>query len=57
MSPPKHTLFTFRTKVRTVRLSFLATLYNFQAHATWLTGNQAVQKFYLRSARGPRLLS
>ena len=40
MSPPKHTLFTFRTKVRTVRLSFLATRYNFQAHASWLTGCQ-----------------
>ena len=25
MLPPKHTLFTFRTKVRTVQLSFLAT--------------------------------
>ena len=35
MSPPKHTLFTFRTKVRTVQLSFLATRY--QAHASWLT--------------------
>ena len=28
MSPPKHTLFTFRTKVHTVRLSFLATQVN-----------------------------
>ena len=38
MSLPKHTLFTFRTKVCTVRLSFLTTRYNFQAHASWLTG-------------------
>ena len=28
MSPSKHTLFTFRTKVRTVWLSFLATCYS-----------------------------
>ena len=54
MSPPKHTLFTFRIKVHTVRLSFLATRYNFQAHASWLTHRLSKEtKLYENFTYGP----
>ena len=49
MSPPKHTLFTFRTKVRTLRLSFLATRY--QAHASRMSKKPSCT-YDPRAARG-----
>ena len=42
MSPQKHTLFTFRTKVRKVRLSFLATRYTFQLTLAGCQRNQSL---------------
>ena len=53
MSPPKHTLFSFRTNVRTVQLSFLATRHS--SSRKLAVRNQAVRKSYLRSACGPWL--
>ena len=50
---PKHTLFTFRTKVRMVRLSFLATRYNFQAHASWLSKKPSCTKILLNVRMRP----
>ena len=52
MSPPKHMLFTFRTKVRTVQLSFLAT-YHFQAHASWLSKKPSCSKILLTVCMQP----
>ena len=56
MLAPKHTHFTFHTKVRTVWLSFLATCYNFKLTLAGCQRSQAVQKFYLRPTCGPLLL-
>ena len=53
MSPTKHTLFTFRTKVRTVRLSFLATRYNFQA-SSWLVMHSLYLSHLVEIANGSR---
>ena len=51
MSPPKHTLFTFHTKVRsTVRLSFLATRYS-SSHYTLLSKKKT--KLYENLTYGP----
>ena len=56
MSPPKHTLFTFRTKVRTVRLSFLATRYNFQA-SSWLSKKPSCMKILLNVRMRPAAIA
>ena len=53
MFPPKHTLFTFRTKVRTVRLSFLATRYSSERQLA--VKETKLYKILLTSACGPRL--
>ena len=56
MSPPKHTLFTFRTKVRTVRLSFLATRYNFQS-SSWLSKKPSCMKILLNVRMRPAAIA
>ena len=57
MSPPKHTLFTFCIKVRTVWLSFLATRYNFQAHASWLSKKPNYTKILLTVCMRPAAIT
>ena len=54
---PKHTLFTFRTNVHTVRLSFLATRYNFQAHTSWLSKKPSCTKILLTVRMQPAAIA
>ena len=51
MSPPRHTLFTFHTKVRTVRLSFRQLV--IQAHAMQLAVKET--KLYENLTYGPHV--